>query len=534
MDRRARAREQRGGGEERRGRRDVARDVAPRAGASRSAGSTVTEPGRRVTRAPGGCEHQLGVVARRRRLDARSSARARRARRAGSPTSPARSRPAARTSIPVERAARRSRAAAWPSVVSIAAPIRRERLGDPLHRPRARATRRRRARTLPVLERRGSRQIEAHERAGVAAVDRRLRRRAGRAGRRRGRRACRRPPRRPRTPSARTTRERRLGVAGAAEAGDRGLAVGERAEQQRRGARSTCRPGRRCARRARRRAQPSSTHRRDDDAVALALEQRRRRGAASSSPLTSSVSVPPRSGEMCSSSKSSMSIRSAPSACVMLGEHARAGRATWTLDALQRAGVAVGARRASAAGSARPRRSSAARNPASRRCERGLDLLDPAAMLGERLADARRRCRGRCRSRCRGLAPAIRVMSRSEPPAFASGSWPSTRVAPAWLTITFASTCGRWLVSATSRRAPPARSRSGTRRARRRSRARAVALGVGRGGRRQEPGRALEEARREACSAPRASEPRDRMAADEARRAAGRRDDASPSSSRRR
>ena len=30
----------------------------------------------------------------------------------------------------------------------------------------------------------------------------------------------------------------------------------------------------------------------------------------------------------------------------------------------------------------------------------------------------------------RGFAPATRVMSRSEPPAFASGSWPSTRAAP--------------------------------------------------------------------------------------------------------
>src|SRR5262249_43893743 len=50
----------------------------------------------------------------------------------------------------------------------------------------------------------------------------------------------------------------------------------------------------------------------------------------------------------------------------------------------------------------------------------------------------------------RGLAPALRVMSRSEPPAFASGSCPSTRVAPAWLTTTFASTCGTWLVGATS------------------------------------------------------------------------------------
>ena len=51
----------------------------------------------------------------------------------------------------------------------------------------------------------------------------------------------------------------------------------------------------------------------------------------------------------------------------------------------------------------------------------------------------------------RGFAPAIRVMSRREPPALARGSCPSTRLAPARLTITFASTCGRWLVSATRR-----------------------------------------------------------------------------------
>ena len=51
----------------------------------------------------------------------------------------------------------------------------------------------------------------------------------------------------------------------------------------------------------------------------------------------------------------------------------------------------------------------------------------------------------------RGLAPATRVMSRNDPPTAASGSWPSTLPAPAWLTSTFASACGRWLVSATSR-----------------------------------------------------------------------------------
>ena len=51
----------------------------------------------------------------------------------------------------------------------------------------------------------------------------------------------------------------------------------------------------------------------------------------------------------------------------------------------------------------------------------------------------------------RGLAPAIRVMSRSDPPAVASGSWPSTRAAPAWFRRMFASAWGRWLVTATSR-----------------------------------------------------------------------------------
>ncbi len=51
----------------------------------------------------------------------------------------------------------------------------------------------------------------------------------------------------------------------------------------------------------------------------------------------------------------------------------------------------------------------------------------------------------------RGLAPATRVMSRREPPAAASGSCPSTRPEPAWLTSRFASACGRWLVRATSR-----------------------------------------------------------------------------------
>jgi hypothetical protein len=51
----------------------------------------------------------------------------------------------------------------------------------------------------------------------------------------------------------------------------------------------------------------------------------------------------------------------------------------------------------------------------------------------------------------RGFAPPIRVMSLSEPPAAWSGSWPSIFDDPAWFSRTLATTCGRWLVTATSR-----------------------------------------------------------------------------------
>ena len=94
----------------------------------------------------------------------------------------------------------------------------------------------------------------------------------------------------------------------------------------------------------------------------------------------------------------------------------------------------------------------------------------------------------------RGFAPATRVMSRSEPPAAASGSWPSIRPAPAWLTSRFASACGRWLVSATSRSCARGSIATGDG-AERGDEAvhEPVALRVGAGGRRQEPGRAVEE-----------------------------------------
>ena len=116
----------------------------------------------------------------------------------------------------------------------------------------------------------------------------------------------------------------------------------------------------------------------------------------------------------------------------------------------------------------------------------------------------------------RGFAPAMRVMSRSEPPAAWSGSWPSTRVAPAWLRRTFASACGRWLVTATSRSCAPASIATGRAPSEvTKPCTRAQQLGPGPGGRRQEPGRALEQLGVRPLRAARLGTA-DRVAADEA------------------
>ena len=134
----------------------------------------------------------------------------------------------------------------------------------------------------------------------------------------------------------------------------------------------------------------------------------------------------------------------------------------------------------------------------------------------------------------RGFAPAIRVMSRSEPPACASGSWPSMREAPVWFATTFASTCGTWLVSATSRSWAPGSIATG-RRAEIGDEAvdETVPVGVGGGDRRQEPRRALEE-RRARVLGPARLAAGDRMAADEARSSRPRRGRPRPWWSRRR
>ena len=101
-------------------------------------------------------------------------------------------------------------------------------------------------------------------------------------------------------------------------------------------------------------------------------------------------------------------------------------------------------RRSSGRAGRRPRRSSAGSSCSiRRRCS------PSAATTASRLSR-------KMSTQIRGFAPAMRVMSRSEPPAAWSGSWPSIRVAPAWLRRTFASACGKWLVTATRRSWAPA------------------------------------------------------------------------------
>ena len=115
----------------------------------------------------------------------------------------------------------------------------------------------------------------------------------------------------------------------------------------------------------------------------------------------------------------------------------------------------------------------------------------------------------------RGFAPAIRVMSRSEPPAAWSGSWPSTRAAPAWLRSTFASAWGRWLVTATSLVVGARVDRDGTGAERRHEAVhRAQQLRPRPGRRREEPRRALEQLGIRALGPSRLGTA-DRMAADE-------------------
>ena len=403
-----------------------------------------------------------------------------------------------------------------------------ERVGDPVDRPAAeRLVAVELEAALLAGEDAGE---QPQRRARVAAVDRRVRLRAARAGRRRATRSVSTSSSSTVTPSARTAAivasvspERpkpRTDVSPSAIAAEQHGAVRDRlVARDGDVAASSGAP-----------ARPSfRQHRRDDDAVALRLEQRRRALRFASRRVTRSVSVPPRSGETWWSSKSSMLIRSRAERLRDPGEHARAvGHVDAELVEIARVGERAGEHAAPVVrGLADP----AGEEAAVAGLERGLELLDPPPVLGERLAERPALSR-KMSTQMRGFAPATRVMSRSEPPAAASGSWPSTRVAPAWLTSRLARACGRWLVSATSRSCASGRSRPGSRRARRRRRGRAGSAP----GRSRATGSGTRSRRRRGRPS-RARPARlgagDRVAADEARVAERGRDDA-PWSSRRR
>ncbi len=148
--------------------------------------------------------------------------------------------------------------------------------------------------------------------------------------------------------------------------------------------------------------------------------------------------------------------------------------------------------------------------------ERPLHLLEQPPLLCERRPRAPRGCRGRCRPRSSGWRPRCGSCRGASRPPRAAGRGRRSCVEPAWLRSTFASTCGRWLVTATRRSCasgPIATGRAPS------ERDEAVhepqPLRRRRRGRRDEPGRALEELRTRAAGAARLR-PADRVTADEA------------------
>ena len=180
-------------------------------------------------------------------------------------------------------------------------------------------------------------------------------------------------------------------------------------------------------------------------------------------------------------------------------------------------------RRSSGRGSPRPR--ARARAPAPR----------PRRPCSRRPSSSASRLSRKMSTQIRGLAPATRVMSRNEPPTAPSGSWPSTRPAPAWFARTFATRVRQMardrhepVVGAGVDRDRPSRRAPATKPCTVRWWAGSVAAS-----RRQEPGRALEEvgARVRDAASLRAAH---RMAADEARRSTRPPRPAATSSSRRR
>ena len=165
-----------------------------------------------------------------------------------------------------------------------------------------------------------------------------------------------------------------------------------------------------------------------------------------------------------------MLIRSAPSACVIpASTPGRSG--TWT--------------RAAAARRGRGRRSAsiAAAIPAASPIQRARKPASPRSSAASSCS-TRRRCSASASRSALGVLeedvdpdPRVRagdaghVAQRARPRRRAARG-PRRGLAPAWLTSRFASACGRWLVSATSRSCASGRRRPASRRARRRSRGR--------------------------------------------------------------
>ena len=444
-------RQQRRRDDERRRRGEVAGHVDRQRAASRSTGHTRRRAvararrARPAARASARCG-RASAPARR----PSSGRRRRRGRRAGSPTSPARSRRAARSG---------SARSAPPSIVERRVPVGRldarahlaQRHGDPLHAAASESDSSPASSNAPVL-------AGEDARRAAASACRRSRSRAARPAR-----AARAGPRPwTRTTSSATSidldaelpRDRRSPT----RCRPRGRSRGSRSRRRRSrragrarwqihltpGTASAPRERARPARRASLRRSPAPRRRRSPAPRAAPRRARprprRRRGRERAAALGREVlqlevlDVDPLRAERLEDP----------------GEHARP---VGDVDAqpLQRAGVLVGGRRACRRRLPPASPIQRARKPASPRCERRLELLDPAPVLGERggerLAvleedvDPDPRVRAGDRASCRAASRRRRRADRARRRA----------VAPAWLRSTFASACGRWLVTATSR-----------------------------------------------------------------------------------
>ena len=241
--------------------------------------------------------------------------------------------------------------------------------------------------------------------------------------------------------------------------------------------------------------------------------------------------MPPRSGEMCSSSMSSMLIRSAPSACEDPRQHARA---VGDVDdhALQLARVVERARQHAAAVAGRVA-DPARQEPGVARLERPLQPLQLAAVIGEQRRRRRRRCPAGCPPRCAGSRPPRASCRGTTRPRPRAGRCRRCACRPPGSRARSRARAGGARRSRPAGRARPARWRTASPRARRRSRAPAGSA----------PGRCRAAGRGTTSRRRRASPSRARARAARRRRSDGRPGSASirprrrtrpPSSSRRR